>query len=239
MDGKYERNVYLAMLSEQCEKYEDMRFYLEEIFKFKMDYLNLDECNLISISYRKIINFHRNALKTIKFYESQEKKKENSFYIKWIQEYKNKIEIELVDICTNIVNNMDTYLIPKAKDIETQIFYNKTKADCYRYMAENVIDNKIFAEKALKCYNEASDLSKQIPKMNQLRLGTALNLSIFHNEILGDIKTAYKITKETLEISSKAFEEKDEEDLEFKDSFRILDSMKENLQLWNESPAFN
>ena len=56
MDGEYERNVYLAMLSEKCCEYEDMRFYMEEILKNKMDDLNIDECNLVSISYKNIIN---------------------------------------------------------------------------------------------------------------------------------------------------------------------------------------
>ena len=236
MDEKYEKNVYLSMLCEQCNQYDDMKFYLEDIIKNKKEDLNLDECNLISFAYKNIISYHRNALKTLQIYESKENIKENSIYLSYIIEYKKRIEKELVDICSTIISNIDHYLIPKAREIETRVFYNKLKADYFRYIAENVDknDGKPFLEKSLKSYKDATEISKKLPITNQLRLGLALNFSIFYYEIMNDSKTACSITKETIEIASKAMGNTDEEDEEFKDAFRIIDTMNENLQMWSD-----
>ncbi len=80
--------------------------------------------------------------------------------------------------------------------------------------------------------DDMEDLAKKLQITNQLRLALALNLSIFFNEIMNDSNSACKITQETLDIASKAFGNTDEEDEEFIDAFRILDTMKENLQIW-------
>ena len=234
MDEKYERNVYLAMLSEQCHEYDDMRNFLEDLVKNKKDDLNLDESNLISISYKNIISHRRNALKTLYIYEMREAKKPNTFYLSWIQEYKKRIELELVDICTKLITNIENYFIPRAKDLEIKVFYHKMKADFLRYIAENVeiTNRKLFSENSLKTYFEAMELAKKLQITNQLRLALALNLSIFFYEIMNDSIAACKITQETLEIASKAFGDTDEEDEEFIDAFRILDTMKENLRIW-------
>jgi 14-3-3 protein epsilon len=234
MDEKYEKNVYLAMLCEQCHEFDDMKNYLEDLVRNKKDDLNLDESNLISISYKNIISHRRNALKTLQMYEMREAKKESSFYLSWIREYKKRIEIELADICTKLITNIENYLIPRAKEIEIKVFYYKMKADYFRYISENVeiTNRKLFSENSLKTYFEAMELAKKLQITNQLRLALALNLSIFFYEIMNDPKAACKITQETLDIASKAFGNTDEEDEEFIDAFRILDTMKENLQIW-------
>ena len=48
------------------------------------------------------------------------------------KEYREKVEMELRDICGDVLSLLDKYLIPKAKDTESKVFYLKMKGDYYR-----------------------------------------------------------------------------------------------------------
>ena len=88
MSTKYEKNVYLAMLAEQCSRYKEMVQFLEDMVKQRDKDLNSDERNLLSIAYKNSISGGRSAVRTIMAYEAKEKKKENSTFLPYITEYK-------------------------------------------------------------------------------------------------------------------------------------------------------
>ena len=46
MSSKYEKNVYLAMLAEQCNRFEEMVQFLEDMLKSRDKDLSSDERNL-------------------------------------------------------------------------------------------------------------------------------------------------------------------------------------------------
>jgi 14-3-3 protein epsilon len=235
MSDKYEKNVYLAMLSEQCNRYEDMTEFLEEMVKKKTDDLNSDERNLLSIAYKNSISLRRTALRTLSAYEAKELKKgENSNYLPFIVEYKKKVENELVNLSQRIINNIDSNLIPKAVEDEAKVFYHKMKADYYRYMAENVEGptKKQYGESSLKSYNDASESAKKLSIANPIRLGLALNFSVFYFEVMGDQKIACDIAKETLDLVKKDLNGIDEDDEEYRDAFSIVSLLQENLNMW-------
>lgn len=50
--------------------------------------------------------------------------------------YREKIEQELKDICQQVLDLLDKYLIAKATNPESKVFYLKMKGDYYRYLAE-------------------------------------------------------------------------------------------------------
>ena len=56
MSAKYEKNIYLAMLAEQCNRFEEMVEFLEEMLKSRDKDLNGDERNLLSIAYKNTIS---------------------------------------------------------------------------------------------------------------------------------------------------------------------------------------
>merc|ERR1712071_623516 len=65
----------------------------------------------------------------------------------------------------------------------------KMKADYYRYIAEFKTDDakKAAAENARKAYDEASTIaSAGLPVTHPIRLGLALNFSVFQYEVLGN-----------------------------------------------------
>ena len=52
------------------------------------------------------------------------------------KEYREKVEKELRDICQDVLGLLDNFLIPKASNAESKVFYLKMKGDYYRYLAE-------------------------------------------------------------------------------------------------------
>lgn len=240
MTERYEKQVYLAMLAEQCSRFEDMMEFLEDMVKGKKDDLSSDERNLLSIAYKNTISLRRQALRTLLAYEMKEKKKEESAYLPYIIEYKRKIENELSSLCEKIIKNIDSHLIPKATENEAKVFYHKMKADYYRYIAENVDGErkKEFADNSMASYNEAMEIAKGLPISNPIRLGLALNFSVFYYEVFNNQETACSIAKETLDLAKKDLANIDEDDEEHKDAFSIINLLQENLNMWtmeNES----
>ena len=138
MGEKYEKQVYLAMLAEQCSRYEDMMSFLEDMVKTKTEDLSSDERNLLSIAYKNTISLDRQAIRTLLAYESKEAKKAESPYLEYIREYKTKVQKELEDLCNKINQTIDSNLLPKANTDEAKVFYHKMKGDYDRYIAENV-----------------------------------------------------------------------------------------------------
>ncbi len=86
--SKYEKNVYLAILAEQCSRFEEMIEFLEDLLNSREKDLSSDERNLLSIAYKNSVSSRRTALRTIMAYEMKEKKKENSAFLSYIQENK-------------------------------------------------------------------------------------------------------------------------------------------------------
>ncbi len=234
MTEKYEKNVYLAMLAEQCTRFEDMMEFLEDMVKTKKDDLSSDERNLLSIAYKNTISLRRQAIRTLLAYEMKEKKKDNSNYLSFIVEYKNKVENELINLCQRIIGNIEKNLLSKANECEAKVFYHKMTADYYRYMAENVEGDqkKTFGESSLKSYNLASDEAKQLEIKNPIRLGLALNFSVFYFEVMNDQKMACDIAKETLDLAKKELGNLEDEDEENRDALSIVNLLQENLNMW-------
>ena len=234
MSQKYEKNVYLAMLAEQCNRFEEMVQFLEDMVKTRDKDLSSDERNLLSIAYKNSITSLRTALRTIMAYESKEKKKENSNFLPYIQEYKKKVESELVKACERVLQSIDGNLLSKASDSEAKVFYIKMKGDYNRYIAESVegdLKDKV-GKDALSAYQEASDNAKDLPVLNPISLGLALNFSVFHYEVMNDHDTAIKIASDAYDKASKELPNIDEDAEENRDTVSIVNLLKENLDMW-------
>jgi 14-3-3 protein epsilon len=235
MSEKFEKQIYLAMLAEQCSRYEDMMSFLEEMVKMKSNDLTSDERNLLSIAYKNTISLDRQAIRTLLAYESKESKKAESPYLEYIKEYKNKVQKELEGLCNKINTTIDQNLLPKAETDEAKVFYHKMKGDYDRYIAENVDGElkKKYADLGLQAYNAALDSAKSIDYKNPIKLGLALNLSVFYYEVVANKEEACKLAKETLDKAKDALAGVDEDDDEAKDAMSIVNLLQENLDMWN------
>ncbi|VDN22107.1 unnamed protein product [Gongylonema pulchrum] len=115
------------------------------------------------------------------------------------KEYREKVEKELRDICLDVLNLLDKYLIPKAGNPESKVFYLKMKGDYYRYLAEVASgeDRTVVVEKSQQSYQEAFDIAKdKMQPTHPIRLGLALNFSVFYYEILNAPDKACQLAKQ-------------------------------------------
>ena len=104
--------------------------------------------------------------------------------------------------------------------------------DYYRYIAETAQDAKLEQVKteALKAYEEANKIT--LPPCNPIKLGLALNFSVFYYEVMKDQKRACELAESALQQALDKIDEISEED--FKDAKSIIELLKENLSLWKE-----
>jgi 14-3-3 protein epsilon len=234
MSKGYEKNVYLAMLAEQCNRFEEMTEFLEDMLKARDKDLNSDERNLLSIAYKNSVSTRRTALRTIMAYEMKEKKKDNSTFLPYIQEYRKRIEDELTKMCNNVLLTIDNFLLKRAEDDEARVFYWKMKGDYNRYIAEYAQGElkTTVSEGALSSYKSASDVAKSLSPIHPIYLGLSLNFSVFYYEVINDHETACKIAQDTLTLANKELPNIDEEDETHRDAMSIINLLRENLEMW-------
>merc|ERR1712165_59601 len=109
--------------------------YMEEVGKSGED-LTVEERNLLSVAYKNAVGSRRAAWRIITSVEQKEKTKGNEENAGFAREYCIKVEKELQKICDTILGLLDGNLISKASTGESKVFYQKMKADYYRYIAE-------------------------------------------------------------------------------------------------------
>ena len=229
-----EKKIYLAMLAEQCERYEDMIEILEEMIKLKKEEINCDERNLISIAYKNYINEIRNSIKIILSYEKKEIQDQNSLYLNYIKEYKEKIIKELEKECVKVCDNIQNLIFPKIENRETKVFFGKMKGDYYRYIAENTEGEikKKYSDLCFKTYNESLIESNNLSYKNSAKLGLLLNLSVYHYEVNFNIQQALNLANDTLNKAKEALNGVDEDNEEYKDAISIINLLYDNIQMW-------
>ena len=149
-----------------------------------------------------------------------------------VTDLKTLLETELSDLCNQMLSLIDNYLVKKASSEESKVFYLKMKGDYYRYLAEITTGdkNKEVANNSRNSYKEASDLAENLACTNPIKLGLALNYSVFFYEVMNDPKTAVKIANEAFDVAIHQLEKI--EDDQYKDSTTILQLLKENIDMW-------
>merc|ERR1712054_726043 len=165
--------------------------------------------------------------------EQKEKTKGNEDQAKYAKEYCGKVEAELQRICDTILKLLDGNLIAKATGSESKVFYQKMKADYYRYIAEfSDGDAKSkAAESARLAYEDASKVAeKDLVVTHPIRLGLALNYSVFQYEVLQNPDEACKMARTAFEDAIAELDNVAEDS--YKDSTLIMQLLRDNLTLW-------
>ncbi|CAN7016310.1 unnamed protein product [Brassica oleracea var. botrytis] len=195
-----EENVYMAKLAEQAERYEEMVEFMEKVAKtVDSEELTVEERNLLSVAYKNVIGARRASWRIISSIEQKEESKGNEEHVAIIKEYRGKIETELSKICDGILNVLEAHLIPSASPAESKVFYLKMKGDYHRYLAEFKAgdERKDAAESTLVAYKSAQDIATtELAPTHPIRLGLALNFSVFYYEILNSPDRACNLAKQ-------------------------------------------
>eukprot|EP00163_Fabomonas_tropica_P001625 TRINITY_DN111_c0_g1_i1.p1 TRINITY_DN111_c0_g1~~TRINITY_DN111_c0_g1_i1.p1 ORF type:complete len:251 (-),score=108.94 TRINITY_DN111_c0_g1_i1:377-1129(-) len=231
-DDTRETNVYLAKLAEQAERYDEMVEYMKKAAEPNTD-LTVEERNLLSVAYKNIIGSRRAAWRIVSSIESKEESRGNEKHVTSIKTYRATIETELHNICDDVLQVLDKNLIPSAGTGEAKVFYYKMKGDYYRYLAEFTTGDKRkeAAENALLAYKSASEISAtELAPTHPIRLGLALNFSVFYYEILNSPDKACQLAKSAFDDAIAELDTLSEES--YKDSTLIMQLLRDNLTLW-------
>merc|ERR1711874_609788 len=223
---------YFAKLAEQAERYDEMADHMEKVGKAGEE-LSTEERNLLSVAYKNAVGSRRAAWRIITSVEQKEKSKGNEDNAKYAKEYCTKVETELQKICDTILGLLDANLIPKAGNGESKVFYQKMKADYYRYIAEFTDgDTKSkAAESARQAYQDAQNVAeKDLAVTHPIRLGLALNFSVFQYEVLQNPDEACKMARTAFEDAIAELDNVAEDS--YKDSTLIMQLLRDNLTLW-------
>jgi len=148
-------------------------------------------------------------------------------------EYREKVEKELRDICNDVLKLLDDFLIAKSSQHESKVFYLKMKGDYYRYLAEVAAgeDRAEIMKNSQESYKQAFDIAGQeMPPTHPIRLGLALNYSVFYYEILNDPEQACSLAKTAFDDAIAELDTLSEES--YKDSTLIMQLLRDNLTLW-------
>ena len=232
---EYEKKIFLSNYAEEkLKRYEDQMTFLEDLFKTNKNELSKEERNLLSIAYKNNISLIRDAIQNILSFESQESKKPESPYLKYIKEYKNILQQKLEDLCDKIINTIKNNFLPAKMSDEGKIFFHNIIGDYYRYMAETAdVDTfKKYREKSLESYDIAFNLAEKLDYKDPLRLGLVLNLSIFYYDIDKNTEKACTLAEDIISKSKNEIINGDEEEDEDKDAKYILKFLEENLAKW-------
>jgi len=253
-DKEVADQVYIARLAEQAERYEEMVDAMKTIAKVGVG-LTQEERNLLSVAYKNVIGARRASWRIVSSLEVKEREKEKANGKQTEEDeqqdgsltksYRQQIETELRGICEDILKLLDDNLIPSCNPSENEesgggnegnesyVFYYKMKGDYLRYLAEFSMgnDRKDAAENSLVAYKAASDkASTTLQPTHPIRLGLALNFSVFYYEILNSPERACRLAKQAFDYAVTELDGLPEEN--YKDSTLIMQLLRDNLTLW-------
>ncbi|OBA28540.1 14-3-3 protein [Hanseniaspora valbyensis NRRL Y-1626] len=258
MSATRENYVFLAKLAEQAERYEEMVENMKKVASTTSEgkELTVEERNLLSVAYKNVIGARRASWRIVSSIEQKEEQKLEQFLqqqkdldnnnsnsedkqqVALISEYRSKIETELAQICDDILNVLDSHLIPSASTGESKVFYYKMKGDYHRYLAEfssGDVKQKT-TDDSLKAYEKASEIATaQLPPTHPIRLGLALNFSVFYYEIQNSPDKACHLAKQAFDDAIAELDTLSEES--YKDSTLIMQLLRDNLTLWTSDMA--
>jgi 14-3-3 protein epsilon len=211
---------------------------MKSVAKMEGPELTIEERNLLSLGYKNVVGARRASWRTLTSLYHRDEQKGETAHLEDMKNYRQKVEKELEAVCNDALTLINQTLIPRAATGESKVFYLKMKGDYLRYLAEFMTDNarKEVADRANEAYQEAtkvatSDLSPTQP----IRLGLALNYSVFYYEIMNLPKEACLLAKKAFDDALAEIDALSEDS--YRDSTVIMQLLRDNMNLWNADIA--
>jgi len=232
MASEKDRKVYNAKLAEQAERYDEMAACMK-IASETDEELTVEERNLLSVAYKNSVGARRASWRIISSIEKRERGKGNGEHASAAENYRVKVEAELKKICNEALGLLIAYLIPGSQSGEAKVFYYKMKGDYHRYLAEfsETDIKKTCANDAREAYESAMSIAQsELLVTHPIRLGLALNFSVFYYEVLNNAEEACKMARTAFEDAIAELDSASEDS--YKDSTLIMQLLRDNLTLW-------
>eukprot|EP01098_Paradermamoeba_levis_P008493 TRINITY_DN3519_c0_g1_i1.p1 TRINITY_DN3519_c0_g1~~TRINITY_DN3519_c0_g1_i1.p1 ORF type:complete len:162 (+),score=29.79 TRINITY_DN3519_c0_g1_i1:114-599(+) len=133
-----QERFFMAAVAEQAERFPEMIEQVKWICSIPNVQLNDQERNLFCCAYKGLLSKKRQAWRIIAAKEKKEESREQKqvVLLRILKDYRLKIEKEVHNVCSEVFNLLDEYLIPPCKTPESKIFYYQMKGDYNRYVAE-------------------------------------------------------------------------------------------------------
>ncbi|XP_015263466.1 PREDICTED: 14-3-3 protein gamma [Gekko japonicus] len=229
-----EQLLQKARLAEQADRYDDMVATMKNVTELN-EPLSNEERNLLSVAYKNVVGARRSSWRVISSIEQKTSADGNEKKIEMVRAYREKIEKELEAVCQDVLSLLDNYLIKNCSETqyESKVFYLKMKGDYYRYLAEVATGEKraTVVESSEKAYSEAHEISKEhMQPTHPIRLGLALNYSVFYYEIQNAPEQACHLAKTAFDDAIAELDTLNEDS--YKDSTLIMQLLRDNLTLW-------
>lgn len=203
--------------------------------------LTVEERNLLSVAYKNVIGARRSSWRIISAIESKDEGNER---VKNIRACREQVEKELKQMANEILSLLERTLIPRAQNADSKVFYYKMWAvdvsnlvfrqgDYNRYLAEiaTASERDEVAKRSLDAYKVATDIgTAELQPTHPIRLGLALNFSVFYYEIMNKPQQACQIAKQAFDDAIAELDTLNEES--YKDSTLIMQLLRDNLTLW-------
>lgn len=139
--------------------------------------------------------------------------------------------LKLID--EDLLKSVDTADNPT----EGKVFYLKMKGDYYRYLVEVKgpgPERSALAEQSKEAYGEAMKAADDLANTHPIKLGLALNYSVFHYEIMNSSTEACQLARKAFDDAIAELDSLKEES--YKDSTLIMQLLRDNLTLWTSEP---
>ncbi|KAL5108968.1 14-3-3 protein epsilon [Taenia crassiceps] len=225
--GPREALLTKAKLAEQIERYDDMAQFMHKIVDLNDESapeLTVEERNLLSVAYKNVIGARRSSWRIISAIESKDEGNER---VKNIRACREQVEKELKLMANEILSLLEKTLIPRAQNADSRVFYYKM------YLAEiaTASERDEVAKRSLDAYKFATDIgTAELQPTHPIRLGLALNFSVFYYEIMNKPQQACQIAKQAFDDAIAELDTLNEES--YKDSTLIMQLLRDNLTLW-------
>lgn len=229
-----EREVDLAMVRilDRTDRPQDMVNLMKHVIELDAR-LSADERNLLAVSYKGVITVRRNGIRTLIEFLNHEETKNSETRREKVMDFRIQIVQELDQHCLELIGIIDEKLLPVAEDSEAKVFYEKMRADYYRYISENKkgAEKDEYANKASDAYKKALEIAESdISKHGPTYLGLILNYSVYLYEIVGMKEEAIALAETTLKECSETVDDSSEDTIQ--DAVGILKLLRDNVQLW-------
>lgn len=199
--------------------------------------LSDSERKLFLLAFKNCVGTRRKAWRQLR---KQEMEMESTDpLMTHLRSYKNQIELEIESVCKEILSAINKLLVDSNQQLVTQekVFYLKLQGDYWRYLCEfrRGSQLEVSSSQALQAYNQARDAvqgpSGLSPCDPQL-LGLALNMSVFHYEILGNRLEGLRLCRDVYQAAEQYLSSENVDAQQERGAKVVLKLLRDNLGLW-------
>lgn len=250
MEVSTESLYYQSRIANRIKRHDDVIKFMNQLVLQK-PLLNPKERDLLFTGYKDSIDSIRstiNLLDDVLMNETEESDMNSQYssedpVFEIIQsrrielaKYIDKYIENLMGICKEAIDLIDTVLLPGTTENESLIYYYKTRADYLRYMAEfkEEQERESIIKQSELSYQTALHLAqsnKHLKKSDPLYLGLALNFAVCEVEFMSKKKEVIAFTEAVFKEAVKTLDELDEE--KYAEAANIMQLIRDNITQWS------